>query len=97
MIFRETPELHEGSDELTLITLCTNMSQTYNQIVLKQALDDDISIYPGEIEVNRKSINHFQMLIGDIILKNCSDLAFRDVFDSSMFDKLLKNFEKDGL
>lgn len=59
MIFRETPELHERSDELAFIALRADMSQTDNQIVLKQTLDDDISIYSGEIKVDRKSIYHF--------------------------------------
>lgn len=58
MAFWEPPELHKRSHKLDLVALSANMSQTDNQVILKQALNDNVPIDSGKVEVDRQSIYH---------------------------------------
>jgi len=70
VVERKTPELDKRCHELTLVTLSADMCQTDHQVVMKKALDDYIPIYSAKIEVNSQPIDHFELLVTDIILQN---------------------------
>ena len=59
------------------------------KVVLKEALYDDTSVDPGEIEVDGKTIDHIKLIVLNIVFENVLDLCLWYVFNSSMFYKLL--------
>lgn len=56
--FRKPPKLDKRGHKLDLIALSADMSQTDNKIILEQTLNDDVSVYSGEIKVNGQSVYH---------------------------------------
>ena len=65
------------------------MCQTDHQIILKKTLNDDISVNSAKIEVDGKHIEHIQTFLFHEILQDGIELALRDVFDTTVFDKFL--------
>lgn len=70
------------------------MCQTDHQVVMKKALDDYIPIYSAKIEVNSQPIDHFELLVTDIILQNSGQLGLGDILNATMLDEYLQYFEE---
>ena len=58
MTFRKSPKLDERGHKLDLIALSTDMGQTDNKVILEQTLNNDVSVYSGEVKVNGQSVYH---------------------------------------
>lgn len=58
MTFGESPKLNKRSHKLNLVSLSTNMCQADHQVILQQTLNDNVSIYTSQVEVNGQSIDH---------------------------------------
>ena len=97
MILREPPKLDKRSDKLNFIALSADMSQTDNQIILQQTLNDDTGINSGKVKVDSQSIKHVKLFILNKIFQNPFKLSLRNVFDSSMLDKLFQNSIENSL
>lgn len=65
------------------------MSQTDDQIILKKALNNYISVDSGEIEVYSKHIEHVQALFFHKILQNSTQLSLGNVLDTTVLNKFL--------
>lgn len=97
MALGEAPKLDKWRYKFTFISLSTDVCKTYNEVILQKVLDNNVSIDSGQIKVDSESINHLELVMFHEIPQNALDLSFRYVFYSSMFNKLLQNFEENSL
>lgn len=67
------------------------MSQTDNQIILKQTLNQYISVNFVKVKEYRQSINHPKVLMINKVFEGYFELFIRNVFYSSKLDKLRKS------
>lgn len=73
------------------------MGQADHQVVLQQALDDDISIDPGQIEVDGQHVEHLQPFLLYEILQDGAQLRLRDVLYPAVLYEFLQDAEEDCL
>lgn len=64
---------------------------------MKKALDYNITVYSIQIEVNSKPIDHIQLVVSYIVLKDEVYLCLRNVLYPSVLDEFLKDFEENAL
>lgn len=58
MILGSSPKFNKGRNKFALIALGADMGQADNEVILEEALNNDIAIYSGEVEVNGELIDH---------------------------------------
>ena len=91
MVLRCSPKLDKRGDELALIALGADMSQADNEVVLQQALYDDIAVYSREVEVDGELIDHFQLPVAHVVLQDRIELVLRNILDSPVLDELFQH------
>lgn len=89
MVLRKSPKFNKRSHKLTLVALSADMCQTYHKIILKKVLNNNISIYSSQIEINRQLVNHLQLVMFHKIPENTLYLSLRNVLYSPMLYELL--------
>lgn len=97
MVFGRAPKLDEGGDELTLVALGADMCQTDNEVVLEEALDDDVAVDAGQVKVDRQHVQHVQSLLLHEVLQDGTQLRLRNVLYPPVLDEFLQHAVEDGL
>jgi hypothetical protein len=89
VVLGRAPKFYKGCHKFTLIALSADVGQADDQIVLKKALNNNISVDSGEIEVYSKHIEHVQALLFHKILQDSAQLSLGNILDTTVLDKFL--------
>lgn len=79
VVLGHSPELNEWSHEQAFVALCADVSQTYHQVVLQQALHHDVLVHPLQVEVDRQPVHHLVLLVLQIPVHHSLQLLVWDV------------------
>jgi len=65
------------------------MGQTDYKIILQKVLDNNIPVNSSKIEINRKSVYHFELVMLHKIFENTLDLTLWDILNPAMLYEFL--------